>query len=149
MAAAPPPLFGVLPATLPAFLVVGLLVAEGAAVLSSREACIRFLRGVASLDADEVAGLCGPAGGRDVESLHEDMFGTAEEVSLRAVSMDYRPVFGLVARHLIKVDVGSQGAKRLDEMTTEIQVRLTSAGWRVVRFSPLTGGRWDDHPRSP
>ncbi len=141
-----PPLFGWLPATVPGFLIVGLLFAEGMAILSSRDACMRFLKGVAASDVDEVSAVCGPLGQSKVESLHEDMFGAGEEVSLRALSTDYRPVLGLRARHVITVDEGSRGAHRLDETTTEIQVRLTSAGWRVERFSPLTAGRWEDDP---
>ena len=30
-----------------------------------------------------------------------------------------------------------QGAKRLDDMTTEVRVKLTLAGWRVDGFTPL------------
>jgi hypothetical protein len=140
-----PPLFGWLPATVPGVIIVGLLVAEGMAIMSSRDVCARFLKGLALFDVDEVSRLCGPRSGSEVASLHADMFGTGEEVSLRALSMDYRPVLGFRALHVITVDVGSRGAERLDEMTAEVQVRLTSIGWRIERFSPLTGGRWHEY----
>ena len=139
------PSFAILPVALPA-LVMGVLIAEGAAILSSRDVCIRFLKGLASFDVGEVSSVCGPIGPTEVAGLHEEMFGTGGDVSLRCLSADFRAVFGLRARHVICVDEGSQGARRLDTETTEVQVRLTSAGWRIARFSPLTGGRWEDRP---
>jgi hypothetical protein len=139
------PSFGILPVALPA-LVMGLVVAEGAAILSSRDTCLRFLKGLASFDVGEVSSVYRPVGPSEVESLHKDMFGTGGDVSLRCLSADFRAVFGVHALHVISVDEGSQGAKRLDETTTEVRCRLTSAGWRVERFSPLTGGRWEEHP---
>jgi hypothetical protein len=141
------PSVGILPVALPA-LVMALLVAEGAAILSSRDVCIRFLKGLASFDVVEVSSVCGPVDGTRVATLHEDMFGTSGDVSLRCLSSDFRAVFGLRARHVISVDEGSRGARRLDEATTEVQVRLTSTGWRVERFTPLSGGRWETHAAS-
>ena len=134
-------LFGAVPPALPGLVLVTLLLGEGMAVLTSREACKRFVLGVASLDTDELASLYGPLSQGDVAGLREDMFGTCEEVSLRALSTDYLSVVGLHARHVIRIDSGCRGAKRLDDMTTEVQVRLTSAGWRIEGFSPLAGGR--------
>jgi hypothetical protein len=134
-------LFGAVPGVVPGILIVTLLLGEGMAVLTSREACKRFLLGVASLDTDEVANVYGPVSQGDVASLRERMFGTGDDVSLRGLSTDYSSVLGLHARHVVRVDSGCQGAKRLDDMTTEVQVRLTSAGWRVEGFSPLAGGR--------
>ena len=136
-----PLLFGVVPAALPGLVIIALLLGEGMAVLTSREACKRFALGVASLDVDEVASVYGTVSTSDLASLHEHMFGSAEEVSLRALSTDYRSVLGPHARHVIRVDSGCCGAKRLDDMTTEVQVRLTSAGWRVEGFSQLTKSR--------
>jgi hypothetical protein len=132
-----PLLLGVVPAPLPGFVIVALLLGEGMAVLTSREACKRFTLAVASLDIDEVASVYGTLSASDLTSIHERMFGSAEEVSLRALSTDYRSVLGLHSRHVVRVDAGCRGAKRLDDMTTEVQVRLTSAGWRVEGFSPL------------
>jgi hypothetical protein len=133
-----PLLFGVVPAPLPGFVIVALLLGEGMAVLTSREACKRFTLGVASLDIDEVASVYGTLSTSELASLHERMFGSAEEVSLRALSTDYCSVLGLHARHVVRVDAGCRGAKRLDDMTTEVRVKLTSAGWRVEGFLPLT-----------
>lgn len=133
---------GILPVGLPAVL-LGLFVAEGAAILSSRDACLRFLRGLASLDVGEVSSVCGPVGASEVARLHRNMFGTDEDVSLRTVSADFRIVLGVRARHVISVEEGSRGATRLDDASTEVQVRLTSVGWRIERFCPLTGGRWE------
>jgi hypothetical protein len=141
VAAAPSLLFGAVPAALPGLLVVTLLLGEGMAVLTSREACKRFVMGLASLDAAEVASLYGPVSESDLASLHESMFCTCEDVSLRALSTDYSSVLGTHARHVVRVDSGCRGAKRLDNMTTEVQVRLTSVGWRVEGFSALTHGR--------
>jgi len=138
-AAVPTPLlFGVVPAALPGLAIVALLLGEGMAVLTSREACKRFTLGVASLDVDEVASVYGAVSTSDLQSFHERMFGSAEEVSLRALSTDYCSVLGLHARHVVRVDAGCRGANRLDDMTTQVHVRLTSAGWRVEGFSPLT-----------
>ena len=133
-----PLLFGVVPAALPGLVIVALLLGEGMAVLTSREACKRFTLGVASLDIDEVASVYGAVSTSDLTGFHERMFGSAEEVSLRALSTDYSSVLGLQARHVVRVDAGCRGAKRLDDMTTEVQVKLTPAGWRVEEFSPLT-----------
>jgi hypothetical protein len=140
-AASSPLLFGAIPAALPGLVIVALLLGEGMAVLTSREACKRFLMGLASFDTDDVASVYGPVSKSDVASLHERMFGTCEEVSLRALSTDYCSVLSLHARHVVRVDDGSWGAKRLDDMATEVQVKLTSAGWRIVGFSPLTRSR--------
>ena len=140
-----PASFELLPVAVPAIM-IGLSVLEVAAVLSSRDVCTRFLKALASLDVREVSSVWGPVGTSEVESLHKDMFGTSEDVSLRIISTDFRAVMGLHARHVICVDEGSRGATRLDTMTTEIQVRLTSAGWRVERFTPLAGGRWTHAP---
>jgi hypothetical protein len=111
------------------------------AVLTSREACKRFVLGLASLDTEEVADVYGLIEENGVASLRERMFGSCEDVSLRALSTDYSSVLGMHARHVVRVDSGCRGAKRLDNMTTEVQVRLTSAGWQIEGFSPLAGGR--------
>jgi hypothetical protein len=140
-----PASFAVLPVAVPAIM-MGLSVLEVAAVLSSRDACTRFLKALASSDVREVSSVWRPVGPGEVESLHEEMFGTGEDVSLRIISTDFHTVMGLHARHVICVDEGSRGATRLDTMTTEVQVRLTSAGWRVEGFTPLTGGRWTHAP---
>ena len=137
--------FELLPVAVPAIM-LGLSVLEGAAVLSSRDVCTRFLKALASSDVREVSSVWGLVGPSEVETLREDMFGTSEDVSLRIISADFRLVLGLHPRHVICVDEGSRGATRLDTMTTEVQVRLTSAGWRVERFTPLAGGRWTHVP---
>jgi hypothetical protein len=136
-----PLLFGTVPAALPGLVIVALLLGEGMAVLTSREACKRFTLGVASLDIDEVASVYGAVSTSDLTGVRERMFGSCEDVSLRALSTDYSSVLGVCARHVVRVDSGCSGAKRLDDMTTEVQVRLTSAGWRVEGFSPLTKSR--------
>jgi hypothetical protein len=134
-------LFGVVPAALPGLVIVASLLGEGMAVLTSREACKRFTLGVASLDIDEVASVYGALSTTDLTGFHERMFGSAEDVSLRALSTDYRSVLGIHAQHVVRVDAGCRGAQRLDDMTTEVHVRLTSAGWRVEGFSPLARSR--------
>jgi hypothetical protein len=136
-----PLLFGVVPAPLLGLVIVALLLGEGMAVLTSREACKRFTLGVASLDIDEVASVYGAVSTSDLTGFRERMFGSCEDVSLRALSTDYSSVLGMHARHVVRVDSGCRGAKRLDDMTTEVQVRLTSAGWQVEGFSPLTRSR--------
>jgi hypothetical protein len=80
-----PLLFGAMPPALPGLVIVAVLLGEGMAVLTSREASKRFVMGLVALDADEVASVYGPVSADDVASLHARMFGTCEEVSVRAV----------------------------------------------------------------
>jgi hypothetical protein len=134
-------MLGAVPPQLPGLVIVALLLGEGMAVLTSRDVCKRFMTGLALLDTDEVASVYGPVSEGEVTSLHESLFGTTEDVSLRALSTDYHSVFGFHAQHVIRVDDGSWGVKRLDDMTAQVQVRLTSAGWQVEGFSPLTSGQ--------
>ena len=136
-----PLLFGAMPPALPGLVIVALLLGEGMAVLTSREASKRFVMGLAVLDADEVTSVYGPLSEGDIASLHERMFGTCGEVSVRAVSTDYSSVLGLHVQHVIRVDAGCRGATRLDGMTTKVDLRLTSAGWRIEGFSPLEKSR--------
>ena len=67
-----PLLFGVVPAPLLGLVIVALLLGEGMAVLTSREACKRFVLGVASLDTDEIANVYGLTEENDVASLREE-----------------------------------------------------------------------------